>query len=86
MPDLLIPDLDEAVVERLKAVAEQQNTSLGRVVTKMLDLYDAGDPSGIDAEIAAMRASQPRQSDDAARDVRRLRDGGEEEQDATRAA
>lgn len=86
MPDLLIHDLDEAVAERLRAVAERQDLSLGQLVAKLLDIHDTGDRSGIAAEIAAMRASQPRQECDAVRDVRRLRDGGDEEQDAARAA
>lgn len=86
MPDLLIPDLDQAVIERLEAAAKRRGITVGRFITGMLDIREAGQDARVVDEIAAMRASQPRQESDAAEDVRRLRDGGDEPQDATQAA
>lgn len=86
MPDLLIPDLDERVIARLKAAAGERKLDLGSLLAEMLDLRFGKTDAGLLEEVAAMRASQPKQEGDAARDVRRLRDGGDEAQDQTRAA
>lgn len=86
MPDLLIPDLDEAVIARFKAAAEQRGLDFGGLVVEMLDFRFGKSDAGLVEEVAAMRASQPRQEGDAARDIRRLRDGGDEPQEETRAA
>jgi hypothetical protein len=86
VPDLLIPDLDQAVIERLEAAAKRRGITVGRFIAGMLDIREAGQDARVVDEIAAMRASQPRQESDAAEDVRRLRDGGDEPQDATQAA
>ena len=86
MPDLLIPDVDEAVIARLRAAAERRGLSLGGFVADMLENSDPERDVGLVGEIAAMRASQPAQDSDAVEDLRRLRDGGSKEQDAARAA
>ena len=86
MPDLLIPNLDEAVIARLKAAAKRRGLSIGGSIASMLDAREAGQDGSVVDEIAAMRASQPRQDADAVQDVRRLRDGGDEPQGVTQAA
>ena len=86
MPDLLIPDLDEAVIARLEAVAEERGLNLGNLIVEMLDFSFGQGEAGVVEEIAAMRASQPKQAGDAVQDVRRLRDGGDGPQEGTRAA
>jgi hypothetical protein len=89
MPDLLIRGLDEAATARLKAAAaaERRGLDLGSLIVEALDSRaEEGEDDGLVEEIAAMRASQPRQEGDAAQDTRRLRDGGDEPWDETRAA
>jgi hypothetical protein len=86
MPDLLIPDLDETVVARLQAAAERRGLGLGALVVEMLDSCFGKSDAGVVEEIAAMRALQPKQDGDAVQDIRRLRDGGDEPPEATRAA
>lgn len=86
MPDLLIPDLDESVIARLRAAAERRGLDLGDFVGEMLESCEPERDAGLIEEVAAMRASQPAQESDAVEDLRRLRDGESKEQGAARAA
>ena len=80
MAELLILDIDDAVIERLEARANAEGVSLDTIIARILqrdvsmpdDHHAAAD---LAAELAAMRATQPRQDGDAAADIRSLRDG-----------
>ncbi|TCZ57846.1 hypothetical protein [Roseicella aquatilis] len=91
MADLLIPDIDDAVVRRLEQLAQAEGVSLdvfaGRILCReafMPDPVTATEP--LTADLAAMRATQPRQDGNSAADVRALRDGGAPAKDANQAA
>jgi len=86
VPDLLIPDLDEAAIARLEAAAEERGLDLGRLIVEMLDFSFGQGEAGVVEEVTAMRESQPKQTNDAVQDIRRLRDGGDGPQEGTRAA
>ena len=91
MADLLISDIDDAVIKRLEARAEAAGVSLEIIVARILQ-RDASVSEDHDsawrlaAELAAMRATQPRQDGDSAADIRSLRDGEPPVEGGTQAA
>ena len=91
MADMLIPDIDDAVIQRLEARAKAAGVSLDTFVARILhrDVSGPDDDdaaSDLAAELAMMRATQPRQDGDAAADIRSLRDGEAPAAGATQAA
>ena len=91
MVDLLIPDIDDAVIERLEARAKAEgvplDTNVARILRRHAYMPDAHEAaSRLAADLAAMRATQPRQDGDAAAEIRSLRDGEAPVEGATQAA
>lgn len=91
MTDLLIPDIDGAVLLRLQSLADLAGMTVVDLVARMFRA-EAHGPDGdgptraLVQELAAMRASQSLQDGDATVDVRDLRDGVPGEPSAGRVA
>ena len=87
MADLMIPEVDDSLIEKLAGMARRRGVSVGNLAVEILtasaSMKDRQDHA---SEIAALRASQPAQLVDAVDDVRALRDGGEARDRSTQAA
>jgi plasmid stability protein len=91
MTDVVIRDVDDAVLQRLQRRAQSAGVTLEEYAAQLLQAgasragtYVA--TAALIDDLAAMRASQPPQTDDAAADVRDLRDGTDRGTRASHAA
>ena len=75
MAQVLIRQLDEAVVERIKRKAAARGTSLEGYVRDLINRDAQEDRRALVAELDALRAAQPPQASDSTDFIRRWRDG-----------
>jgi plasmid stability protein len=79
MAQVLVRQLDDGVVERLKRKAAARGASLEGFVRDLLNREAQEDRSALIAEIDAMRAAQPAQTSDSTAFIRASRDGERDE-------
>ncbi|MDO9709154.1 FitA-like ribbon-helix-helix domain-containing protein [Paracraurococcus lichenis] len=75
MAQVLVRQLDDAVVERLKRKAAARGTSLEGYVRDLMNRDAAEGRAALIEELRAMRAAQPPQTSDSTEYIRRWRDG-----------
>jgi plasmid stability protein len=75
MAQVLVRQLDDAVVERIKRKAAARGTSLEGYVRDLINRDAQEDRRALIAELDALRAAQPPQTSDSTDDIRRWRDG-----------
>ncbi len=76
---VLVRQLDDAVVERIERKAAARGTSLEGYVRDLINCDARVDRRALIAEIDALRAAQPPQTSDSTETVRRWRDGARDE-------
>jgi plasmid stability protein len=72
---VLVRQLDEGVVERLKRKAAARGASLEGYVRDLLNRDALDDRAALLAELDALRAAQPPQTSDSTDYIRAMRDG-----------
>ncbi|WP_170985137.1 FitA-like ribbon-helix-helix domain-containing protein [Roseomonas sp. AR75] len=78
MAQVLVRQIDEAVVESLKRKAAARGTSLEGYVRDMMTRDAQETRADLVARLRARLAEQPRQTSDGTRLLREFRDGGDE--------
>lgn len=75
MAQVLVRQLDDGVVERLKRKAAARGVSLEGYVRELMNRDAAEDRAALIGQIRAMREAQPPQTSDSTDFIRRWRDG-----------
>ncbi|WP_431267951.1 FitA-like ribbon-helix-helix domain-containing protein [Dankookia sp. P2] len=75
MAQVLVRQLDDAVVERVKRKAAAAGTSLEGYVRDLITRDAQDDRAALIEKLRALRAAQPRQTSDSTETIRRWRDG-----------
>lgn len=75
MAQILVRQLDDAVVERVKRRAAAAGTSLEGYVRDLITRDAQDDRAALIEELRALRAAQPPQTSDSTDYIRRWRDG-----------